>query len=1052
MKKIIFLLLLSVVFESKAQTLFTFEDAVPSNWTVTGGTLSLTDRTYKEGSYSLEWTSNANSVINIPIDLKVLATNGTLLYVYSPKITNDTIVIRFKYQGAVKREARILCNFQGWREFNRTYVEYKDQTSTRVDNIEVGLHWNKKVLGSRKILFDNVEFNNTTITSRVEGPHMILDKQYLKGDVSYLELYASERDIPVTQPTQDELNGLQLLRERLARKVNTPTSVQLRVSMNFINALNIVENADGTLRGTPIDISYSALSDTYIEAVFTHLSNLSTRSDYRETFLKAVRYFLDQGVGEGCNYFMSSNMNFYTAGMNIPAHVIDVAYACEGELRQRLLDFAQWFSYYNEVYRSEEAYKQNLVSDYMYLYLSHFPAIAAYQTDDAVAVRELKAVKRYMERSTEYTPGCKGILKPDGTGFHHNTHYNNYMYSYQPWTVCMWYMRGTPFRIAEDAYERFKKAVLSEYIMATKGSLHYFANTFAGRNPFGAGITLAYSNDHFNKLIETGVDIKGDNAELKAAYNYFSGTNTYAVDVADYSGFYAFNYSPAAIFRKDNWVVSMRSITTKFWGAEIYSGQNRFGRYQSHGSLDVLYDGTVAESGYPTTAAGYDWNVVPGTTTVHYTSWSKMMPKESTTQRFDQFSKEKNFSGALAWNDCGVFATDFDQIDRWGGTVCYTSTNLVFKKTMFAFDDMVVCIGSDIASSGTYDDDMITATNLFQNVVTGSVGDLIVNGEVAQQGERTINSATTDNWFITPAGTGYFVPKGNDPIVLKFGEQSTPNQTGADCANPTTALIAAKAYINHGVKPSGAKDVFVLLPATTTEAMSQFAMRMRSTQAKIFTIESQTDKVHALTYLPNNTTAYAFYDAVSDLDFGIVKATTFRHLLMVKRDVTSNRYKFAVCNPDLCPESDAVYVWHSTPTSTTLTINGSWDLVTPVEGVAIQSRTNTETLINVTMKEGEPVYFDLKDPNDTGIRDYISDRNHIRTERVSDGVKFIFDYPMNSAMDVKVVSVDGKVLFSDFLLFRDKFEYFIPKEFFTKGMNIVRLVYGGEVKTFKLIF
>ena len=126
-------------------------------------------------------------------------------------------------------------------------------------------------------------------------------------------------------------------------------------------------------------------------------------------------------------------------------------------------------------------------------------------------------------------------------------------------------MRGTPFRIAEDAYERFKKAVLSEYIMATKGSLHYFANTFAGRNPFGAGITLAYSNDHFNKLIETGIDIKGDDAELKAAYNYFSGTNTYAVDVADYSGFYAFNYSPAAIFRKDNWVISMRSITTKFW-------------------------------------------------------------------------------------------------------------------------------------------------------------------------------------------------------------------------------------------------------------------------------------------------------------------------------------------------------------------------------------------------------------------------------------------------------------------------------------------------------
>ena len=1043
--------------EMKAQTLFTFEDAVPSEWVVEGGKLALTGQTYKEGESSLEWTANANSTITFPLVFKALSTNGTLFYIYSPKITNDTITISFISGNTTKRRANILCNFIGWREFNRAYTEYKTQSATNMTQVKFALKLNKNIPGDRKILFDKMEFDNTTnLGTKVHGPHMLLDRQYLKGETSYLELYAFERDIPLTQPSSEELTGLKLIRERQVRTPATPTLLQTRRALDFVNALKIVENSDGTLSGKPIDITYGGLTDSYIQSVFVHLTNLSVSETYRETFVKAVRYILDQGIGEGCNYFMSSTMNFYTAGMGIPANVLDVAYACEGDLRQRLLDFVKWFCYYNEVYRPVETYRANLISDYVYLYLSHFPAIAALQTDDAVAVRELKAVKRYIERNTEYTPGSKGILKPDGTGFHHNSHYNNYMYSYMPWTQCMWGMKGTSFRIDEDAYERFKKAVLSVYIMATKSPLdgnHYFANSFAGRNAFGSGISLAYSKEHFKQLIEVGDDIKGSDMELKAAYNYFFESDEYGGSMADYSGFYAFNYSPAAIFRKDNWVVSMRSITSKFWGAEIYSGQNRFGRYQSHGSLDILYDGSLASNGYPTNSAvgGWDWNVIPGTTTVHYTSWLDMMPGGSTTQRFDQYSKEKNFSGALSFGSNGIFTSDFDQIDKWGNAECYVPTNLEFKKSMFAFGDIIICMGSDITSWGAYSDDMITATNLFQNIVTDFVGDVVVNGEVMQQGEYRLTS-DIDNWFITPAGTGYFVPKGNDPIVFKYGEQVTPSQTGADCANPTGTAVVAKAYIDHGVKPSEVNDIFVVVPATTKNKMLDFFQKMQNNGDKLFRVEAQSSNLHALTYFPDNTTAYAFYDATSGLDFGIVKATTFRHLLMVKRDVTSNRYKFAVCNPDLCPESDVDYVWHSTPTSTTLTINGSWDLVTPVEGVAIQSRTNTETLINVTMKEGEPVYFDLKDPNDTGVRDYISDRNHIRIERVSDGVKFIFDYPINSAMDVKVVSVDGKVLFSDFLHFRDKFEYFIPKEFFTKGMNIVRLVYGGEVKTFKLIF
>lgn len=49
---------------------------------------------------------------------------------------------------------------------------------------------------------------------------------------------------------------------------------------------------------------------------------------------------------------------------------------------------------------------------------------------------------------------------------------------------------------------------------------------------------------------------------------------------------------------------------------EIYNKTNRFGRYQSHGTLEILYEGGLAKCGYPADkekkSAGWDWNMMPG--------------------------------------------------------------------------------------------------------------------------------------------------------------------------------------------------------------------------------------------------------------------------------------------------------------------------------------------------------------------------------------------------------------------------------------------------------
>ena len=153
-------------------------------------------------------------------------------------------------------------------------------------------------------------------------------------------------------------------------------------------------------------------------------------------------------------------------------------------------------------------------------------------------------------------------------------------------------------------------------------------------------------------MIEIGADATGTDLdkELAAYYNYFFKTDKYPVPAADANGFYQYNYSSAGVYRQPGWVAVMKSPTAMLWGSEIYNKTNRFGRYQSHGTLEILYDGGLVPTGYPSNnenkGAGWDWNMMPGSTTVHYTDWAEMMPYKNDKDRFDQKAKTSNFAGA----------------------------------------------------------------------------------------------------------------------------------------------------------------------------------------------------------------------------------------------------------------------------------------------------------------------------------------------------------------------------------------------------------------------
>jgi hypothetical protein len=1017
MKGIIYIFISLFCLQNIQSQSFLFEeDTVSAAWVASHGSLSLSTEHYKQGGQSLCWETAGTSVVDISFTAFTAGTgNSAFLQIYSPEITNDTLRVEFLYYATVKRTAVFLCNYKGWHEFNRAYTEYVSKTSTTITSVRFTLM--PTSAGARILYFDNVNFNRTTEANRIAGSHWLLDKSYLSSDTDFLTYFSHPVDIPVETPTMPELASLTSLRNTLKRNPTAGTSTALDAAKAYVNSLNIVRNADGSVRGNVINTSATALTDAFMTDLVAKLEVLAAEALKNEAtktlFHNFVDHLLDQGISEGLNYRVFSNS--YNPARDIPAGFIDILPACTENQKVEMLKLVKWLSFYGTMYYPQETYLANLVSDVIYLCLPHMMAVAINQPDNAVAVRELKAFKRYLDRNTEYVPGGEDIFKPDGTGFHHGTQYNNYMYAYKTWVQYIYYLRGTPFRISADAYQRFKKAIISVYTMGTldTGDSRYFANSLSGRKPFDT--VVQFSKTYFDYLVSIGMDVLGsmDN-EVASAYNYFFKTTKYNVPAQAYEGFYQFNYSPLGIYRKANWVASMRSPTTKFFGAEIYDDQNRFGRYQANGSLEILYSGSLTSNGYPSSSngsGGWDWNVVPGATTVHYTSWQEMMPYKSPNGRFDQKTKTKNFAGALSFGDCGLFAADFDQLDTWSSSA-YTATNLVYKKSMFAIDNMIFSLGSSIGSSGTYSTSMITATNLFQSINPSALSSTVVNGSTVTIPYNATLSTTSDNWIITPQGTGYFVPQGNDALVFKFDNQSTPNYTGADYAAPTTTVPAVKAYLNHGVKPSGKSYSFVAVPATNSASMQELASQMANGGGSIYQIQAQSNSIHALTYKPLNITAYSFFGAASNLSFGIVKANTAENLLIDKHDVETNRHYFAICNPNLKPVTNATYKWIASVSQTTLTLVGEWLPLNPVSGVVFSEPLAGQTQVTVNFSQGEPVYFGIKQITDTtGIKS-VKKNDWVYYSKNENELQLRFSTLATTNSVVKIHNTSGQIIYN----------------------------------------
>lgn len=586
--------------------------------------------------------------------------------------------------------------------------------------------------------------------------------------------------------------------------------------------------------------------------------------------------------------------------------------------------------------------------------------------------RYMTAFKRYIENFTRYAPGNSYAgIKQDGSGFHHWTGYPSYTSNLNSVAEIISNLRETSFQVDSAAYLRLRDAIMAQLMFTNDNTTRFL--TMGGRKP--EEIVTTISRFSLRNMGVAGGSILGTGSSDPVIATYYNrvwgGYSPFgnSIKASFNSGYFQFNHSMAGIYRKDGWLAVCKGFNNNMLGSEIYPDANRFGRYQSYGALNIIYPGdALIGNGYDVTT--WDWNFTPGATVIRL-PWNKLHGEK---QRIDEL-QQKRFVGSLSFinkngiylnkiqGTYGLFAMDFqEKIGQGFGTV-YSSENhnatFVFKKSVFAFDNMLICLGSNIGNNDAVN---ATMTTLYQRKTSAAKEQVIVDDNLLSTGNY--NNTYTDNanhWIVDNYNTGFYVFAGSGTIKLSKADQQTPQHNkllSAQTISNNPVGNYAKGFLDHGTAPSNKSYEYICVPNATASTMADLNSQI-SAGNKPYTVHRQDGIAHIVEYKPAaNTNAifgYAFFSALSGINNnGLLTGADFPCLVMSKYNTAQKTFQIAVNNPDLG------YNYRSDAASVTrqikISIKGTnWEISQPHANAGIIDTANGETIIQFTTRDGLPV-------------------------------------------------------------------------------------------------
>lgn len=949
------------------------ETSVPANWAASTGTLSISSNHYKMGSQSLRWDWTGGDVITVSnpginsANVLNWSYNTCNFWVWNgTPISGGKIHVAFMNGNVAQYWFDFYVNYTGWRRAERSYrydMGHIANASTTFTSVQISAPSS----GSGTLYLDAVTWCGSSF-QRVQDAQNVDITGYNSSSLWY-SMYGNTPDIATDSPTATELSDLATLRTRwlAANKGSSaPSASSVTSAQSSFNAMNIVQDANG-IRGQVVNDPTAIDGAGWpVTLAKDYVWGTSTGPTSGNDAVLLAQHFMDQGFAANSNLVPGIWYNY----LNIPTALILMAPAYDSATKAQLWDWFHW-NFYTLGQFWTTNYVEHNSDDINCGINSMLGAILFLTPNDTEAVRQLKGLQRWLERWLVVSQGCNGCIKPDGVSFHHNSHYNGYMYAYKPLISALYELRGTGYQIDQPSYESLRTAVFAMLRMSaddTGTNTGYFANALCGRHPFSTGVSVSMWD--MRPLGELGGAFYGQSADPVVARYYnrrfgTSGSNSYSLFVPygvenAPDGFYQYNYSPLGIYRRSNWVASMRAPEHYFWSSEIFgpqnAGSNIYGRYQSYGALEILYYGGIANSGEQ--LSGWDWNQFPGTTTI-------TLPDSKLAALFTYYSADEyiysqnSFSGALAFHDgqSGLYAANFQESNDDANS----NTTFMWRKSWFAFGSEIVCLGSDISNNDTTDS---TVTTLFQGHLATQATAITLDGNALTAFPYSSTaSGANSHWLLDAYGTGYITQTGAD-INISRATQNSQDQSG----NGTlTTGDFAKVWFNHGMAPNGASYEYAVFPGTNATAMASAASQHSNPSTKPYQIIERDSTAHVVKWNATGQIGYAVFATTAlpaaTQSAGLLSAV--QRPCMVMTQPGSNDAWMSVVDPDLnFTNSQSGYGLPpdaSVARTLDITVNGPWSLdpQTTGAGTSIVASTATSTTVRVTTQHGFAVHVHL---------------------------------------------------------------------------------------------
>lgn len=1002
-----FLSLLLFFAAAQAQVKDIIENTVPVNWKAKSGKLSLSEKHFKSGKQSLKWDwKKANAEITVTdTAFQSIAKDDRstfVVWVYNEKPSTDHLLFEFKKDNETATSFKFNLNFTGWRTAWVMYHRDMDGKPVEEMNnmvIHVPASVKKGTLYFDQLLYNvNIDPRSPMRDEQVPFAALNSDKAanahwtalYTFSRIPHylpLQHAVTEKDKQDFKTIENRFNELVLPKAKY-KKLKLAAIEQefaywnIKRDANNITGRPVYELNDTELYADKADrdernnfkkLSIEAYTNLMIKVagLYNVTENENQKSRLASIFMDMLDHANDQGWAAGSGMGALHHLGYAFADYYSACFLMRPVIKVNNKLEQTQQSMA-WFSGLGRSQaKPEDIYDGNI--DVFNTLLSGMLSSILMMDDSPEKARQLHEFSNWLSKSILPNYAIDGTFKPDGAVFHHGTLYPAYAVGgFSGITPIVYTLSKTQFQVKPEAQTYLKKALtmMSYYTNPIK-----WPSSISGRHPTGNWKIAA---DAFGYIALSGSPNGKENIDKDMASIYLKTTadkksawvktfENAGIKPADFAeGHWNLNFGLLDIHRRADWLLTVKGHNRYIVSHESYPGANLFGRYSSYGQTEVTFPQSANDDGSSFKDTGWDWNNLPGTTTLHV-PLDKLRANIINADDFsgveEMLLSDEIFAGGTNLNNWqGMFAMKLHGSDK------YDMGSFRAIKSWFMFDDLAIALGSNITNTIK---DYSTQTTLFQNVLNDKNASFDFNGNATTA--FPFDKKWNDKQSLTVLdnrGIGYYIQKTNG---LEFTKKEQASRDQKD--KEETKGNVAKLVFNHGNAPKNESYQYAILVKSTVKQLTDFKTKMAA-KTPIYKVLQQDSLVHKLWYAPKNITAQAIFKANESLKDSLLVATDKACLVMYKKD--NSVIEIAVTDPDLAfyngpddtqilpdgkRKEESIYSksWYGKPSQPSVVcvlVKGLWTVSSEL-GEVKSVRVNGNTELHIPCKYGIASQFKL---------------------------------------------------------------------------------------------